>query len=228
MTPMLVMIAVIAASSFIVRIAAVALEMTGLEPRKARFQALSAFTGTGFTTRDSEEVVKSDHRRRIIMTLMIMGNAGFVSVIAASIFTMRAVGSTLLVRVAVLLLALYFLYKLMSNKGIMRRFTRLIERRIQSSGLLEGKRVDELLRMAEGYVVAEVTIDEKSPNEGKSLKESTLRENDVLVIAIQREGKVFPAPRADMKLRFKDEVVCYGKADGIKKALGPARGAKRG
>lgn len=227
MTPILVMIAVIAASSFIVRIAAVALEMTGMDPRKARFQALSAFTGTGFTTRDSEDVVKYDHRRRIIMALMILGNAGFVSVIAAFIFSMRAVGSSLLVRVAVLLIALYFLYKLMSNKGIMRRFTRIIERRIESAGLLESKRLDELLRMAEGYVVAEVTIDEKSPNEGLSLKESTLREHDVLVIAIEREGKVFAAPRADMKLKLKDAVVCYGKADGIRKALGPTRGAKR-
>jgi K+/H+ antiporter YhaU regulatory subunit KhtT len=226
MTPMLVMIAVIAASSVVVKIAAVALEMTGMEARKARFQALSAFTGTGFTTRDSEDVVKYEHRRRIIMTLMILGNAGFVSVIAAFAFSMRAAGSTLLVRVAVLLIALYALYKLMSNKGLMRRFTRIVEKRIESAGLLESKRLDELLRMAEGYVVAEVTIDEKSPNEGKSLKESTLREHDVLVIAIEREGKVFPAPRADMKLRLKDAVVCYGKAEGIRKALGPTRRAK--
>ncbi|MFQ5905498.1 MAG: potassium transporter TrkA, partial [bacterium] len=73
------MIVVIAASTVVVKIASVALEMTGMDPDRARFQALSAFTGTGFTTRASEEVVRHDKRKKIIMALMIIGNAGFVS-----------------------------------------------------------------------------------------------------------------------------------------------------
>ena len=40
---------VIAISVFVVKIAAVALRMTGLDEKRAYFQALSAFTGTGFT-----------------------------------------------------------------------------------------------------------------------------------------------------------------------------------
>jgi len=36
-------------SIFIVRVAAVAMRLTGLDDSTARFQALSAFSGTGFT-----------------------------------------------------------------------------------------------------------------------------------------------------------------------------------
>ena len=43
-------------SFLIVRAAAIALRMTGLEKKKAIFQSLSAFTGTGFTTREAENV----------------------------------------------------------------------------------------------------------------------------------------------------------------------------
>ena len=68
-------------SFLFVRAAAIALMMTGLEKNKARFQALSAFTGTGFTTKEAEIVVNHPQRRKIVRWLMIMGNAGIVTVI---------------------------------------------------------------------------------------------------------------------------------------------------
>jgi len=40
--------------------------MTGMEKKKARFQALSAFAGTGFTTKEAESVVNYPARRKII------------------------------------------------------------------------------------------------------------------------------------------------------------------
>ncbi|HDG97569.1 MAG TPA: potassium transporter TrkA, partial [Desulfobacterales bacterium] len=47
---------VIVVSIVIVRIGAVALEMTGLSRDLATFQAQSAFSGVGFTTSESEHV----------------------------------------------------------------------------------------------------------------------------------------------------------------------------
>ena len=76
------LIIIILISAIVVRISAIMLKMTGLDDRTARFQALSAFTGTGFTTRDSEHIVNNEIRRKIIMVLMVLGNAGIVSVIA--------------------------------------------------------------------------------------------------------------------------------------------------
>ena len=72
-------ILVVAISAFVVKIATVALKMTGLEEKKAHFQALSAFTGTGFTTHDSELVLENDIRRKIIIVLMVLGNAGLIT-----------------------------------------------------------------------------------------------------------------------------------------------------
>lgn len=44
----------IAICLLIVRAGAIALMMTGMSFDKARFQALTAFSGTGFTTREAE------------------------------------------------------------------------------------------------------------------------------------------------------------------------------
>ena len=88
MTFLLSIFIIIGVSYLIVRIATVALTLTGMDEEKARFQALSAFTGTGFTTTEAEIVVKHPVRRKIVMTLMVLGNAGLASVIASLILSL--------------------------------------------------------------------------------------------------------------------------------------------
>ena len=65
-------------SFLFVRAASIALMMTGLAKPKARFQALSAFSGTGFTTREAESIVNHPQRRKIVRWLMMGGNAGHI------------------------------------------------------------------------------------------------------------------------------------------------------
>ena len=72
----ILLIVFVCVSYLIVRIGAIALEMTGMDRSRARFQALSAFTGTGFTTRETEMVINHPRRRKIVTYLMILGNAG--------------------------------------------------------------------------------------------------------------------------------------------------------
>ncbi|GAI58067.1 unnamed protein product [marine sediment metagenome] len=78
----IVIITVVFIIVMIRNIAAVALQLTGLDKPTANFQALSALTGTGFTTKEAELVLNHPIRRRIISLLMITGNAGMVAVIA--------------------------------------------------------------------------------------------------------------------------------------------------
>jgi hypothetical protein len=78
---------IITISVILVRIGAVALRLTGLPEHVARFQALSAFTGTGYTTQESTVVVNHPTRRRIIGILMLAGNAGIVTIIASVILS---------------------------------------------------------------------------------------------------------------------------------------------
>ena len=59
----------------------IALEATGLERSKARFQALSALTGTGFTTSQAELIVEHPKRRQITTYLMLLGNTVIIAFI---------------------------------------------------------------------------------------------------------------------------------------------------
>ncbi len=83
---------VLTLSVLVIRTAAVALRITGLPEEVARFQARSAFTGTGFTTSEAEAILSHPARRRIVSLLMVVGSLGLVSVLATVIVSL--VGSS--------------------------------------------------------------------------------------------------------------------------------------
>ncbi|MBU0630609.1 MAG: hypothetical protein KKC80_06825 [Candidatus Margulisbacteria bacterium] len=68
---------------------------------QARFQSLSCFSGTGFTTQESELVTGHPQRRKIASYLMILGNAGLVTLIATFANTIRPVDARGIRRVAI-------------------------------------------------------------------------------------------------------------------------------
>ncbi len=209
-------IVIIVISAFIVKIAAVALNLTGLNEKKAFFQALSAFTGTGFTTRDSELIVNHDIRRRIIMVLMVLGNAGLVSIISTLMLSFFKAGVTpILINITIILLAILLIIRISINKGITRKLTKKIQSRLIKSSTFTKRPVEEVLRLAEGYGIAEVTLNEDCPEIGKSLFESSFRQKDILILAIEREMTVMPAPHASDKLLLNDTLICYGKLENI-------------
>lgn len=56
--------------------------LTGLSEEKSRFQVLSLLTNSGFTTAESETIVKSAIRRRIAKVIMLIGYASTVTIVS--------------------------------------------------------------------------------------------------------------------------------------------------
>lgn len=103
------------------RIATIAITYTGLSREAARFQARSALTGSGFTTSESEKVVTHPVRRRIILLLMLLGNAGIVAAISSLILAFLGQQSG-------------FFYPLVQGCGAGRRFSVTLGHLLQQSG----------------------------------------------------------------------------------------------
>lgn len=78
---------VVALSALITKVATISLMHTGLSTQSAKFQARSAYTGAGFTTSESEKIMNHPVRRKIIFNLMLIGNAGIVTVMSSLILT---------------------------------------------------------------------------------------------------------------------------------------------
>ena len=197
----------------VVEIGAVALKMTGLDIRTARFQSLSAFTGTGFTTKEAEDVVIHSQRRRIIMVLIFAGFvlwALLVSFIINALFTKREFIPTL-VQLSVLLIILMLCYGLARNKAFMRKFQKGIETLLEQRTKLKKRKIEEILHLAENFGVAEILLEKNSPDIEKILAKSTFRQRDILVLAIERNNHIIPTPKASDILKEGDTLICYGK-----------------
>ena len=67
-------LAVLASYMFVIESFSVAFRLTGLTVKMIKFQVASLFTGSGFTTSESEIIVNDDRRRRIAITCMYTGH----------------------------------------------------------------------------------------------------------------------------------------------------------
>jgi len=194
--------------------------MTGMDRERARFQALSAFSRAGFTTKEAERVVNHPQRRRIISWLIILGNAGLVAVIVtatSSVATSKGINLPItIVTIIVGGLALYFL---VIRSGFARKLDSFIEKRLIKSEILEEGATEDLLHFIEGYGVVKVIITEGSDLIGKSLREANTPDNEFWFIGIERGKEWISHPRSREVIKEGDNLVVYGNLDLLKSAL---------
>ena len=200
----------IAVSLLITRVGTSALVHTGLSRPVARFQARSAFFGVGFTTSESEAVVNHPVRRRIILWLVLFGNAGIVTVLASVVLSAR--GGFTPVRVATLAAGLVALALLARS----RMLERAIDAALRRWSDLPVRDYADLLHLSGDFAVAELEVETSDWLAEKSLGELHLRDEGVVVLGITRlGGDWIGAPDGDTVLHAGDVLVVYGREDRV-------------
>jgi len=224
--------------SFIaVRIGAIAFQLTGLEWSLAKFQALSCFSGTGFTTKEAELITGNKQRRKIASALIILGNAGFVIMIAtlASSFVPKETILSKLsesflpfrirpnlvvwVNLAIIVVVVYGIYRVFTHEKFARKLTNFLRRKIIKKEFFQKVSFEELLLATGGYGVSRIAVSAGSPVLNKTLAKSELREKDIMVLATVRGGETIPNPAASMKILLGDELICFGKLENIRNRI---------
>ena len=183
----------IVVSFLAVRIGGIAFEITGMEKDQARFQALSCFSGTGFTTSEAELITGHPQRRKIASYLMILGNAGLVTLIATFANTIRPVdviqqfmffsiplpipaAFSPYINISIIALGILLIFKLFGRTHIMDRLTAKAKEKMVEKKIVKEENVTELLFTHEGYGVSQFDIAKDSPMVDKKLKDLKLKE----------------------------------------------------
>jgi len=192
-------------------IGSIALEATGMQRSKARFQVLSAITGTGFTTSEAESVVNNPRRRMIATWLIFIGNTGIIAFVIGLILFVRAgmaaptplqIGIIVIVIIAIILFVKLGVVDKVTN-GIIRIF-------------YKGQRVpylltEGILHQKGDYGIARIAVSEGDKASSLTLKDSALLERGITILAIERGDAVLSLPKSEETVLSGDYLLCYGK-----------------
>jgi amino acid transporter len=187
------------------------LEATGMERAKARFQALSALSGTGFTTREAESIVDHPKRRRIVSWLIFLGSVGITAFIFIMILYVKAglVWPTL--SHIIIIAASIVVFIILIWTGVINKLT---------SGLLKLFRKtpvnEEILHQAGDYGIVRIKIGEKAAE--LTVGNSKFKKPDITILALERGDKVVSLPKDNESLEAGDYLLCYGKVDELTKS----------
>lgn len=217
MTAIILLLLVVLVGLLITRIATAALMATGMSRQYAKFQSRSAFTGVGFTTDEAENVVTHPIRRRVVMVLMLLGNAGIATVIATLLvgFTGAQLGEQLQ-RGVVLVAGLAAIWVVASNRRADEILQRFFARILRSRYQLEVQDYAGLLRVGADYAIGELQVQDGDWLADRTLAELRLTDEGVTVLGVERDGSYFGTPGGDTRLEPGDTLTLYGRDDALK------------
>ncbi|MCA9472391.1 MAG: hypothetical protein MRJ96_15025 [Nitrospirales bacterium] len=205
-------------SIFLIRIASVALRLTGLEEQSAKFQALSAFSGTGFTTRESESIVNYPIRRKIITIMIVVGNLGLVSVFATLVVSLvhtEGKVHAIAQQIAWLGGGLALLWFFILNKRVEDLMCLVIGKVLRSATILGKRRSHRLAQIGENDSVCEHPVAATWLEPTGSLRTSDLDRLGLTVLAVRGlSGEITNNFSSTDQLEAGDSLVLYGSDSG--------------
>jgi hypothetical protein len=212
------LLVILGLSLAITRLAAVALMYTGLSHEAARFQARSAFTGTGFTTAEAEKIVDHPVRRRVVMLLMVVRSAGLITILTSLILSFAGAGGDIerLSRLLWLLAGVVVLWLIANSNAVDRALGHFIRRGLARWTDLEVRDYVSLLNLSGPYTVRELKVRAGDWLSGKALRQCQLTEEGVTILGIYRsDGDYLGVPQADTEIQAGDTLILYGRQDAL-------------
>ncbi len=233
---LILFVVIVIISITVVRIGAVAFELTGLEWTVAKFQALSCFTSTGFTTKESELIVKSQQRRKIATILMIIGHAGLVTLIATFVNSLRPSQlvhkvfepiihldnlPTLSVLINILIITIFCwaVFTLFFRNKFSKKITKVIQNFFIKKNFISRTYVQDLVISSGGFGIINIEVTKHSELYHMNLSDVVKKHPEMKVLAIERGRNIITNLTDETRILLGDNIISYGKIDEIKKAL---------
>ena len=227
--------AVMLAVSFLaVRIGAVAFHLTGMDWQSSKFQSLSCFTGTGFTTKEAELIVSNPQRRKIASFLMISGNVGLVALIATFANSIRPVAGRIelpylktvvpasiypLVNLILILFLTYVIVKIFRSEKVKISLTYFLKNTMLRRKIIKKEKFISLAYIGEGHVIVKADVTESNPLINKSIRDSSLGEKGITVLSVEKEGENIYSPPSDTVINSGDKITCFGEMKNIRETF---------
>ena len=219
-------LAVISVYMFVIEIFSVAFKLTGLATSKIKFQVASLFTGTGFTTEESELITNDDRRRKIAVACAYTGHIFSVVImgLVINVFFSFSNASEFKNWYFIIFFASVGLFAIMlflKIPPINKRFQKLLENiAIKTSSHRKNTNIITVLDYYGRSAIVEVVLN-KIPDFANetSLLEMGLTKKYALILLSLRRGNRRITINKDTMLAKGDVIVAYGHINDIREAF---------
>ncbi|MBO4623232.1 MAG: TrkA C-terminal domain-containing protein [Bacilli bacterium] len=205
----------------VIQIYSVLFRITGLTKEKARFQAISLLTNSGFTTTESEIIVSDRVRRRIAIAAMINGYAFSVVIVSLIINVILSLKEDVADQALIVMTIAFAGFVVLIVITQIPIFKRLFEKFIQSiaTKLLKRNKNENIVIMLDNYgrdSMAEVHLN-RVPEfmVDTPLEETRIKDKYHLnVLMLKRSGKIVDVNK-DTIFKKGDQLVVFGSNSSI-------------
>lgn len=208
------LVVILTLSILTVRVGTIALQLTGMSRDVASFQAVSAFSGAGFTTQEAEEITAYPARRKVVKTLIRLGSIGIITSIASVVlsFMNAPVHPSQLVIVVTGAIGIVIFSR---TTAFDRLVNPVVRNLLQWTATFELRDYTGLLQLYENHQVADLEVQDGEWLADERLADLQLHEHEgVLVLGIRRpDGTYIAAPSGEDSIHAGDTVIAYGKAE---------------
>ena len=226
-------LAVVTVYLFVIEVFSVAFKLTGMATSKIRFQVASLFTGTGYTTAESELIAKDEKRRKIARACIYTGHVfsvAFMGLIinvvislSVAVRTERVVPTFTEWYFIILYVTLVFFITMLVLKipPVNRRFQRLLENiAIKTNRKNKQTNLVTVYDIQGKNAIAEVTLNivPDALNEVPLSKMGLTTKYSLHVLSIKRDSRIVEVTK-DTMFRKGDVISIFGLINEIKEVF---------
>jgi hypothetical protein len=186
---------------------------TGLKKEIARFQVISMFTATGFTTGESELILGHPIRRRL-STFLILFGVFSLAVVISSISNILS-DEFRSIELGIIFLVLIAIYLILSVRSLQKKLQKTFKKHLHKKYSLRDLPIREVLFMDENDIVLELPIHSNSSIIGKTLGEVTKQDDDLIALFIKRGDITIRKEASSTSIQEGDIVFLYGSEEEI-------------
>ncbi len=197
--------------------------LTGMNTEKARFQVISMLTNSGFTTNESELILKDPLRRKLALLTMLFGYAFTATVVSIAINVILRLNESKDFDILRFILPFLFwgcgFLLLIRTRWMRRQFDKMIEslgNRMIHSG--KNKNSVIILDYIGEFVLAEVQVNRlPEPLQDKTISQASLKERYALsVLMVKRPGIFVSNVSGAVSVRPRDRLILFGPPSSIR------------
>jgi hypothetical protein len=155
-----------------------------------------------------------------VTILIILGNAGMVTVIATLVasFTQVSGYTWFFIRLSIIVGGIFGLYQLIMRSNVSRRIPAWLQRPIMNRILGEVPAVEEIFRVEKAWAISLVMIEGSSKSIGQSVADITA-EGDIEILGIDRADTYLTRPSSGEKIVKGDRLLVYANRKAVKRVL---------